>query len=300
MPCCTNYTLPQLLEAAAHRTILQSTALLYDTDKSLRFCLGGIPAVMPHGECAMGADTGQVRDIAIITRVGRPACFVITQTPGGARPHFTLSRAQAQRRCRSEYLDLLQPGDVIPCVATHIEPFGVFCDVGCGISALLPIDCLSVSRISSPSDRIVTGQKLTCAVRQRDEQGRLVLTMKELLGSWAENAALFRVGMTVMGTVRSVEDYGVFIELTPNLAGLAEYSGELAPGDAVSVYIKNILPQKMKIKLVVLSRLPAPTAPAPLRLFFSGSHMDEWTYSCPDARRMICTDFSKKMPLRGS
>ena len=52
--------------------------------------------------------------------------------------------------CKAEYLDPApSPDDILPCIVTHIEPFGAFCDVGCGISALLPIDCMSVSRISS-------------------------------------------------------------------------------------------------------------------------------------------------------
>lgn len=296
---CTGYSPARLSEAARAQTILQSTALLYDAEGCLHFCLGGIPAVMPHAECADGLADGSVREIAVLSRVGRPACFVITAVRGGFAPSLVLSRARAQRRCRAEYLDRLRPGDIIPCTATRLETFGVFCDVGCGISALLPIDCLSVSRIASPADRVQAGQQLRCAVRQRDERGRLVLTMKELLGSWEQNAALFEAGMTVVGTVRSVEEYGVFIELTPNLAGLAEYSDGLAPGDAVSVYIKSVLPEKMKIKLVVLSRLPPAAAPAPLHLFVREGHLDEWTYSCPGAQRTVRTVFAVPKKPRG-
>ena len=146
-------------------------------------------------------------------------------------------------------MNTLSPGDILPCTVTHIEPFGAFCDVGCGISALLPIDCMSVSRISSPADRVSVGQQILCAIKNRDAQGRFVLTIRELLGTWAENAARFTVGETVVGIVRSVEEYGTFVEIAPNLAGLAESCTGLAPGQAVSVYIKNILPEKMKIKL---------------------------------------------------
>ena len=295
---CTGFSLAKLTEAMEKGAILQSTALLYDTDKNLHFTIGGYPALMPHNECAEGLESGAVRDIAVITRVGRPTCFVITKM--GPGPSFTLSRAAAQHRCRKEYLDRLLPGDIIHCTATHIESFGVFCDVGCGISALLPIDCLSVSRISSPADRVQVGQHLTCVVRQRDEQGRLVLSMKELLGSWQQNADLFQIGMTVMGIVRSVEDYGVFIELTPNLAGLAEYTDTLSPGDPVSVYIKNILPHKMKIKLVVLSKLAERPQPVPPHLFITQGHLDEWVYSCPGAKRRVCTVFSSQLPSRDS
>ena len=41
----------------------------------------------------------------------------------------------------------------------------------------------------------------------------------------------------VVGIVRSVEEYGTFVEIAPNLAGLAETCPDLHPGQAVSVYI---------------------------------------------------------------
>ena len=221
----------ELRAAMASREILQSTALAFDTQRQLRFELGGCRAVMPFGQCADGADTGSVRDIAVLTRVGRPTCFVIEgiDTDENGQTVYRLSRAEAQRMCKAEYLDQLQPGDILPCIVTHIEPFGAFCDVGCGISALLPIDCMSVSRISSPADRVSVGQQILCAIKSRDAQGRFVLTIRELLGTWAENAAAFTVGETVVGIVRSVEEYGTFIEIAPNLAGLAESCPDLRP-----------------------------------------------------------------------
>ena len=231
----------ELRAAMANREILQSTALAFDTQRQLRFELGGTKAVMPFAQCADGAENGSVRDIAVLTRVGRPTCFIIESldTDESGQPFYRLSRAEAQRMCKAEYLDTLTPGDILPCTVTHIEPFGAFCDVGCGISALLPIDCMSVSRISSPADRVSVGQQILCAIKSRDVQGRFVLTIRELLGTWAENAAAFTVGETVVGIVRSVEEYGTFIEIAPNLAGLAESCPDLHPGQPVSVYIKN-------------------------------------------------------------
>ena len=227
----------ELRTAMANREILQSTALAFDTSRQLRFELGGVKAVMPFAQCADGAESGAVRDIAVLTRVGRPTCFIIEalQTDENGQPYYLLSRAEAQRMCKAEYLDALIPGDILPCAVTHIEPFGAFCDVGCGISALLPIDCMSVSRISSPADRVSVGQQILCALKNRDVQGRFVLTIRELLGTWEENAAAFTAGETVVGIVRSVEEYGTFIEIAPNLAGLAESCPDLHPGQAVSV-----------------------------------------------------------------
>ena len=271
-------SIAELRAAAASGEILQATALAFDTRRQLRFDLGGVRGVMPFAACAEGADTGAVRDIAVLTRVGRATCFVIESLDEDAegRPLCRLSRARAQQMCREEYLDGLEPGDILPCAVTHIESFGAFCDVGCGISALLPIDCMSVSRISSPADRVSVGQQILCAIRSRDSQGRFVLTIRELLGTWAENAAAFTPGETVVGIVRSVEDYGTFVEIAPNLAGLAESCPDLRPGQAVSVYIKSILPEKMKIKLVIVNRALGQSHRFDLHYFLTEGHIDRW------------------------
>ena len=284
----------ELRAAMASREILQSTALAFDTARQLRFELGGVWAVMPFEQCADGAETGSVRDIAVLTRWGGPPVSSSKSwaTDEAGPACYRLSRAEAQRMCKADYLDTLRPGDILPCTVTHIEPFGAFCDVGCGISALLPIDCMSVSRISSPADRVSVGQQILCVIKSRDVQGRFVLTIRELLGTWAENAAGFTVGETVVGIVRSVEEYGTFIEIAPNLAGLAESCQDLHPGQAVSVYIKNILPEKMKIKLVIVNHSLGQSHRFELHYFITEGHLDHWLYSTPDSPKRIETDFS--------
>lgn len=290
-----NYSLEKLQQYIQEETILESRALSFGADKALHFSLGGIPAVMPYEECADGVREGKVRDIALLTRVGRPVCFVVTgfRVQEDGTTAALLSRASAQRRCQKQYLDHLKPGDLLSCRVTHIEPFGAFCDVGCGISALLPIDCLSVSRIASPADRVHVGQKLRCVLKGRDAENRLVLSLKELLGTWEENAARFSPGEAVMGIVRSCEDYGVFIELSPNLVGLAEPNDALERGQVVNVYIKSILPLRMKIKLVILSCLEDPSFHFPLNYFITQGHLDRWQYSCPGASHPIETIFDQ-------
>ena len=281
--------------AAATGQLLQSTALAFDNERRLRFTLAGLPGLMPFDECADGAAEGLVRDVAVLTRVGKPTCFVVLglRRDEQDRPYLALSRAKAQRRCRQEYLDRLRPGQVISCTVTHLEPFGAFCDVGCGVSALLPIDCLSVSRIGSPADRVRVGQQLLCAVKNRDEQGRLVLTLRELMGTWQENADCFHPGETVVGIVRSVEEYGVFIEIAPNLAGLAEHCDGLEPGQGVSVYIKSILPEKMKIKLVVVNRNLHSVIRFEPRYFVREGIIRHWVYSTPGSRKQVETVFGE-------
>ena len=79
-------------------------------------------------------------------------------------------------------------------------------------------------------------------------------TGKETLGTWEENAKMFTPGTKTKGIVRETEKNrnGIFIELTPNLVGMAEYEEGLEYGKTVDVYIKKIDNERKKIKLVII------------------------------------------------
>ena len=124
--------------------------------------------------------------------------------------------------------------------------------------------------------------------------------MRELLGTWEENAARFSVGQTVAGILRSVESYGVFIELAPNLAGLAECKPELAEemrkriGQSAAVYIKSIVPDRMKIKLVLIDTAISSPIEKKLPYFIdpeTTTHLSHWQYSPPSSKKVIETVF---------
>lgn len=120
-------------------------------------------------------------------------------------------------------------GGCDPRRVTRLETFGAFCDIGCGLPALMPIASISVSRISHPSDRFCPGDDIFGVVSSL-ENGRICLSQRELLGTWEENAALFTQGETVAGVVRSVEEYGVFVELTPTWRAWPSRGRALGPG----------------------------------------------------------------------
>jgi small subunit ribosomal protein S1 len=275
-------------EAYASGAILEGRVLLCDNEHKLHVDLGAMQGVVPRTEGAMGIAEGEVRDIALISRVNKPVMVRVTGfdvSPAGD-PVALLSRVSVQRECTENYINQLRPGDVIDARVSHMENFGVFADVGAGVSALLPIDAISVSRIPHPNARFTAGQMIRAVVKGRDEQGRLLLSHKELLGTWQENANLFSPGETVPGIVRSVEKYGVFVELTPNLAGLAEFSEDVADGYHASVYIKSILPERMKIKLIIVDSFPADYPVKPLSYFVQDDHIDHWVYSPPGCERV--------------
>ncbi len=268
--------------------ILEGVGFLCDSDGSLRVKMGDFCGIIPDGECVFTHDGTRPKEIAVISRVGKPCCFVITdiQRDASGTPVPILSRRLAQMKCSQHKIASLSAGDVIEAKITRLDPFGAFCDVGCGIISLLPIDCMSVSRISHPSDRFKNGQIIKAVVKSSDSCGRLTLSHRELLGTWEENAMQFSPGQTAAGIIRSVEDYGIFVELTPNLAGLAEYRDDVFEGQSAAVYIKNIIPERMKVKLAIID---ASDTEVRLREYDypDVSHIDRWRYSPANCDKVI-------------
>ena len=286
-------SIENLKEAQKNKTILEAVATVCNAKHDLILDLGAIRGIIPRNEGAIGIESGETRDIALISRVGKPVCFIITgfEKEKNGRLTAICSRKAVQEECTANYLEKLVPGDVIPAVVTHMENFGCFADIGCGIPSLLPIDSISVSRISHPSDRFRSGEKIFAVVSGRDSSGRICISHKELLGTWEENAEKFSPGETVGGIIRSVEDYGVFVELAPNLAGLAESCPRLHPGQKACVYIKSLIPDKMKIKLIIVDAFESEGEPDIPEYFIKNGHIDFWQYSPEGCSKNISTDF---------
>lgn len=281
-----------LQECRISQRILEAPCIICDSRHNLVVDLGCMRGIIPREEGAIGISEGTTKDIALISRVNKAVCFVVLDFAKDENGHTyaVLSRKRAQEECMQNMLKNLTPGDVITARVTHLEQFGCFVDIGCGIPSLIPIDLISVSRISHPSDRFQVGQKIRAVVKSV-EDNRICLSHKELLGTWEENAAAFEVGETVTGIVRSVEDYGIFVELSPNLAGLAEPHDDVHINDHVSVYIKAILPDKMKIKLIIVNAFEKAFSDNELKYFVESGHLDEWTYSTENSRKIIRTVF---------
>ena len=285
------YTAGDISSAVKTGEILEATAILCDSDHHLTVDLGCMKGIIKREEGAIGIAEGKARDIAVISRVGKSVQFVVTDigVDLSGQPVAILSRRKAQEKFLKEKLALLRYGDVLDAKVTHLDFFGVFCDIGCGVVALLPIDSISVSRISHPKDRFKVGDDIKVALKNKAEDGKITVSHKELLGTWQENAALFSAGQTVSGVVRSVEDYGVFVELTPNLAGLAE-SFDTKVGDTASVYVKSIIPEKMKVKLIIIDSFESSYSPE-IKYFYNGEHIDRFDYSPPSGNKKIFTEF---------
>jgi len=282
--------LSRLLEHMERGDILEGLVTRCDERRALHIDFRGYRGIIPREQAISPEISGAERDIALLSRVGRPVRFVITSvaTDGGGKPLLMLSRKRAQEQTLAWLMEHCRPGTVLPGKVTHLERFGAFVDIGCGVVALLPLDRLSVSWVNHPCRRIREGQNILVMVAAIDERAkRFTVSTRELLGTWLENAASFSPGETVTGVIRGIKDYGAFVELAPNLAGLADVRPGLQENDRVSVYIRSIRPETMKIKLHIVENLGRESAPLPLQYRITDGTVLQWRHapeSCPRSR----------------
>ena len=135
----------------------------------------------------------------------------------------------------------------------NITDFGAFVEVEEGIDGLVHISDMSwTRRLKHPSDVLKKGDEVTAKVTSVDaESQRLSLSIKEFLpNEWDDYAKGRSIGDEVVGTVSKITDFGLFIELSEGVEGLAHISevdragGELeqayAPGEPVRARIIKI------------------------------------------------------------
>lgn len=292
------YTKSVLDRAMLTGKILEAKVKMCDENLNLIVDLGCMKGFIPKEEAALGIREGKTRDIAVISRVNKVCCFFVKGFKQIKGEVFALlSRTEAQQTALDYMFSHYEVGDIVDAKITHLDRFGAFADIGCGVVGLISIENISVSRISHSEDRFRVGQNVRVVIKDKDPENKhFFLSHKELLGTWLENASLFVPGQTVPGCVRSVEDYGIFVELTPNLSGLAEVGnyGDLPKGKGVSVYIKNIVPEKMKIKLSIVDVFDEPVLPPEkYDYFINGNRIDNFSYGTSSAVKHSSAMFKK-------
>ncbi len=169
--------------------------------------------------------------------------------------NYLLSRKDVEKEAIDWMKDEVTEGTVLKGIVKSIQPYGAFVEIGGGVVGLLHIEDMSVARIKTPRERVKIGQKINVMVKSMDRDNeKIILTYKELLGSWEDNVKDLQEGTIVEGKARETEKSknGIFIELKPNLVGLAEYKDGIEYGQKVNVYVKKIIPEKKKIKLIIV------------------------------------------------
>lgn len=237
------------------KDILQGIVKNCDKDYNLHVELkNGMHGIIPRQEIeAINVDEkGYPKENLCIGKVHKYVQFKLKEKDGDK---LIFSRKDVQQEVLNSVKTDLKVGDNIKGIVKNITPYGAFIDIGGGVVGLAYIEDLSIARIKTPYERLKIGQNVNIVVKSINrETGKISLSYKDTLGTWEENAKKFSVGMNTKGIIRETEKNknGIFIELTPNLVGMAEYKEGLKYGEKVDLYIKKIDYDKKKVKVVLL------------------------------------------------
>ena len=147
----------------------------------------------------------------------------------------------------------LKPGMKLKGVVVSTNDYAAFVDVGGGVTGILKLENISDILIQNAADILHVGQRINVVVKKYDrDTGRIELSYKELQGTFEQNILRFKEGDIVDGIVRNRIKSGIFVEVAPNVVGLAEHVNGLEYGQKVLVSIKRIIPEKKKLKLIII------------------------------------------------
>lgn len=214
-----------------------------------------IKAIIPRGEASsVVGDDGLVEERFIINKKGKvlPVCIKDIIDNDG-KIELIMSKKILELKVRKWMYMHLKPGVKLRGIVVGLKEYAAFVDVGGGVTGILKLQDMSDSVLTNASDMFKLGQRIEVIVKKYDrDTGRIELTYKELLGSFEDNIKKFKEGDIVEGTVRNRIKTGVFVEIAPNVTGIAEHVNGIECGQEVLVSIKKINLEKKKVKLIII------------------------------------------------
>lgn len=124
---------------------------------------------------------------------------------------------------KSVAADKFKVGEVVEGEVSAITAFGAFVKFD-GVEGLVHISELAWQRIDHPKDVVRIGDHVKAEIIQIDGK-KIFLSMKRLLPDpWKNVTDKYKVGQIVTGKIVKVNPYGLFIELDPEIQGLAHVS----------------------------------------------------------------------------
>ena len=163
-------------------------------------------------------------------------------------------------------IDKIEVGQVVEGEVTALADFGAFVkfhpegDENTSLEGLVHISEIAWQRIDHPKDVLKSHQTVKAEIIGI-EGSKIFLSMKKLVTDpWHDIEEKYKIGDTVEGTILKVNPFGFFVELDPDIHGLAHIS-ELSnkpvsdpksianEGDKMSFKIVSIEPQEHRLGL---------------------------------------------------
>ncbi len=142
------------------------------------------------------------------------------------RNRLVMSETAAQRSVRKECLSELEIGEVVKGKVVGLVDYGAFVDIGNGVHGLIHISKLDWQHVNHPSEVLTVGDDVEVRIDQIDiERERISLNRKAVVPDpWEAIEEQYAVGSLVTGSISSVAEYGIFLDLPNGVTGLAHVS----------------------------------------------------------------------------
>ncbi len=134
-----------------------------------------------------------------------------------------VSEKEVDKEERKKELEQYNKGGVVEGVITGVVDFGAFIEFGDGLEGLVHISELGWQRIDDPKDVVKEGQQVKAQIIEIDKN-KVSLSIKRLKKDpWRDVADKYKVGDKVKGMVVKKHKLGAFVEIEPNIQGLARF-----------------------------------------------------------------------------
>ncbi len=158
------------------------------------------------------------------------------------------------------------PGTRVHGKIVNLLPYGAFIEIEPGIEGLIHVSEMSwVKNITDPSEVVKKGDDVEAIVLSvQKEEGKISLGIKQTEHNpWDDVEKKYPVGSSVKAEIRTLTNYGAFVELEPGVEGLIHISDlswikkvshpseVLHKGDVVDAVILSVDKESKKITLGV-------------------------------------------------
>ncbi|MBD3272180.1 MAG: S1 RNA-binding domain-containing protein [Elusimicrobia bacterium] len=179
---------------------------------------------------------------------------------------------QAYQVRKNKLMETIKVDDIVEGTVTSIAKFGAFVDIG-GIEGLLHVGNISWYRFDAISDVLKIGQTIKVKILKIEQNGdKIALGKKQIEPHpWDGIEQRYKPGMDVSGTISSITNFGVFVQLEHGVEGLL-HASEISWKD------KNIDPRKVfsNKQQVVLKILDVDRANEKIALSYKRTQDNPW------------------------
>jgi len=211
----------QTLKVLEEGVILEGTVKNI-TDYGAFIDLGGIDGLLHITDMAWG----RLQHPSEVLKVGDKVKVVVLKYDA-ERERVSLGMKQIMPDPWTKVAEAYPPGTRIKGKVVSVTDYGAFVEIEKGVEGLIHVSEMSWSkRAVHPSKVVNSGDLVEVQVLGVDEANRRIsLGLKQTEANpWEELGQKHPVGSQVKGKVKSITDFGVFVEIEPGIDGLVHIS----------------------------------------------------------------------------